>query len=280
MAEYFLFMKKSHDLLTYQNFLSSEFEGRRLRNPNYSLRAYARDLGLAAPKLSEILRGKCGLSELSARRLANELSLSENEAIIFINQVIVKHSRSKAEREKAMKVLESLRELHSFDEIALDAFKIIADWYHFAILELTEVEGFRSNVAWIAKRLNLSSKITKEAVERLFDTGLLAKKPTGDWYQTEAILATPSGIPSSEIKKHHRQILAKADDALINIPIEERDFSAMTLAVSESQLEEIKKEIKDFRRQLAKKINQSETKERVYCLSIQFFPLDHNGDTV
>lgn len=270
----------SHDLLTYQNFLSSEFEGRRLRNPNYSLRAFARDLGLAAPKLSEILRGKCGLSELSARRLATELALSEKEAIIFINQVIVKHSRSKAEREKALKVLDSLKEHHTFDEIALDAFKIIADWYHFAILELTEVEGFRSNVSWIAKRLNLTNKVTKEAIDRLFDTGLLAKKSNGDWYQTEAILATPSGIPSSEIKKHHRQILAKADDALINVPINERDFSSTTFAVSESQLEEIQKEIKEFRRKLAKKINQSKNKERVYCLSIQFFPLDNNGSSV
>ena len=64
------------------------------------------------------------------------------------------------------------------------------------------------------------------------------------------------------------------------MPIKERDFSATTFAVSESQLEEIQKEIKEFRRQLAKKINQSKNKERVYCLSIQLFPLDHNGDAL
>ncbi|OFZ45708.1 MAG: hypothetical protein A2381_14760 [Bdellovibrionales bacterium RIFOXYB1_FULL_37_110] len=270
-------MKENYNLLTYQHYLRAEFEGRKLRNPSYSLRAYARDIGLAAPKLSEILRGKCGLSEESAKKLATELALSEKEASVFINQVIAKHSRKKTEREKAQKILESLKEHHSFDEIALDAFKIIADWYHFAILELTEVEDFRSNISWIAKRLNLTKSVTSEAVERLFDTGLLAKKSNGDWYQTEAILATPSGIPSSEIKKHHRQILSKAEDALINVPIKERDFSTTTLAVSESQLDEIQKEIKDFRRRLAKKINQSKNKERVYCLSIQFFPLDYKG---
>lgn len=54
---------------TYQHYMLSEFEGRKSRNPGYSLRAFARDLGLAAPKLSEILRGKGGLSEASARRL-------------------------------------------------------------------------------------------------------------------------------------------------------------------------------------------------------------------
>lgn len=273
-------MEKSNELLTYQHFLNLEFQGRRLRNPSYSLRAFARDIGLAAPKLSEILRGKCGLSELSAKRLAKELALTENEAIIFINQVIVKHSRSKAAREKAQEVLNSLREHYSFDEIALDAFKIIADWYHFAILELTEVKGFHSNISWIAKRLGLSKKVIKEATERLFDTGLLAKTDIGDWYQTEAVLVTPSGIPSSEIKKHHRQVLSKAEEALINAPINERDFSSTTFAVSESQLEEIKNEIKEFRRNLAKKINRSKKKDRVYCLSIQFFPFDTKGDTL
>ena len=270
-------MEKNKEVFTYQHFLNSEFEGRKFRNPNYSLRAFARDVGLAAPKLSEILRGKCGLSEASAKRLAKKLTLSEKETIIFINQVVAAHGRSKVEREKAHAVLESIKDEHSFDEIALDSFRIIADWYHFAILELTEVEGFKSNAAWIAKRLGISRKIAKESIERLFDTGLLAKKDSGEWYQTEEILATPTGIPSGEIKKHHRQIQAKAEDALINTPINKRDFSAMTLAVSESQLEEIQKDIKEFRRKLAKKINLADKKDSVYCLSIQFFPLDSKG---
>ena len=51
----------------------------------------------------------------------------------------------------------------------------------------------------------------------------------------------------------------------------------MTLAVSESQLEEIQKDIKEFRRKLAKKINLADKKDSVYCLSIQFFPLDSKG---
>ncbi len=271
-------MKKNQEVFTYQQFLNSEFEGRKFRNPSYSLRAFARDIGLAAPKLSEILRGKCGLSEASAKRLAKELALSEKESIIFINQVIASHGRSQIDRDKANELLETLKDQHSFDEIALDAFRIIADWYHFAILELTEVEDFQSKVSWIAKRLNLSSKTIKEAVDRLFDTGLLAKKSSGDWYQTEAILATPSGIPSSDIKNHHRQILAKAEEALIQVPISERDFSSITLAVPESHLEEIQKEIKEFRRNLAHKINKLENKDRVYCLSMQLFPLDNKGN--
>ena len=141
-------------------------------------RASARRTG-ADRSRSRNRRGKCGLSEASAKRLAKKLTLSEKETIIFINQVVAAHGRSKVEREKAHAVLESIKDEHSFDEIALDSFRIIADWYHFAILELTEVEGFKSNAAWIAKRLGISRKIAKESIERLFDTGLLAKKDSG-----------------------------------------------------------------------------------------------------
>jgi uncharacterized protein (TIGR02147 family) len=264
--------------LTYQHFMLSEFEGRKARNPGYSLRAYARDLGLAAPKLSEILRGKGGLSEASAKRLVGRLGLSGSEAETFVYLVISKHGRRPQERQQALEKLEKIKGRLEFTEFSLESFKIVADWCHFAILELTEVAGFRSEIPWIAKRLKIKKTVAEAAVERLFDFGLLAKKSNGTWYQTEATLATPSGIPSLAIRNHHRQIIAQAEEALLNVPVSERDFSATTLAVAEGQLEEVQKMIKDFRRNLAKKLSAAPVKERVYCLSIQFFPFDNNFD--
>jgi uncharacterized protein (TIGR02147 family) len=267
-------MKKTQELSNYQHFLNVEFEKRRMRNPRYSLRAFARDLGVAAPKLSEILRGKCGLSEASAKRLAGKLSLSEYDTTIFVHQVLSKHARKKTDREAARNILETLKTQHSFDAMTLETFKVIADWYHFAILEMTEIKGFESDASWVAKRLHLPKLLVKDAIQRLKNVGLLAETAEGVWYQTEEILATPTDIPCTEINKNHCQILTKAYEAL-NDSVEERDFSSVTLAIPESQIDEIKKEIRDFRRKLAQKINEAENKDRVYCLSIQFFPLDH-----
>jgi uncharacterized protein (TIGR02147 family) len=151
-------------------------------------------------------------------------------------------------KQKATQKLSTLNSYASFNEISLDTFKIISDWYHFAILELTEISGFKSNTTWIAQRLNISFKTAEEAIERLLDFGLLEKNQFGVLTQTHKSLATPSGIPSSEIKKHHRQILAKAEESLINDPVSERDFSTMTLAIPQSAYSEIQNEIKNFRR--------------------------------
>lgn len=42
----------------YRRMLGTELERRQSRNPRYSLRAFARDIGLHASDLSKILRGK------------------------------------------------------------------------------------------------------------------------------------------------------------------------------------------------------------------------------
>jgi uncharacterized protein (TIGR02147 family) len=260
--------------MTYQHILLSEFESRKIRNSSYSLRAYARDLDLAAPKLSEILRGKCGLSEKSAQLIAKKLNLSIDETQLFINLVNAKHARSHVLKKKAAQKLSTINSYASYSEISLETFKIIADWQHFAILELTEVCGFQSSTAWIAQRLNISFKTADEAIMRLIDFGLLKKNELGSWVQTHKSLATPSGIPSSEIKKHHRQVLAKAEESLINDPVSERDFSTMTMALPKAAYSEIQNEIKNFRRMLAAKYLKTNNKERLYSLAIQLFPLD------
>lgn len=259
--------------LNYQHFLLSEFESRKLRNSGYSLRAYARDIGVAGPKLSEILRGKCGLSEVSARRIALKIGLSEKETQTFVDLVNSQHARSAVLKTKALQNLKQNQFHASYNELSLETFKIIADWYHFAILELTEVEGFVSNTHWIAGRLKITPEVAAQAVERLSDFGLL--DISGQvWKQTHKALSTPSGVPSSEIKKHHRQILAKAEESLTHDAVSIRDFSTMTLAVPAEAYAEIQSEIKKFRRELSKKYSEVKNKERVYSLAIQFFPLD------
>ena len=265
--------------ISYQHFLLSEFESRKSRNAGYSLRAFARDLDVAAPKLSEILRGKCGLSEASALRISGKIGLSLTETQLFVDLVNAKHSRSKVLKQKAQEKLKSSTAYASYSELSLDTFKIISDWSHFAILELTEVENFKSNHKWIAKKLDLPLAHVESAVERLLDFGLL-ENVAGKWVQTQKSLSTPSGVPSSEIKKYHRQILSKAEKSLTEDEISTRDFSAMTMAIPEDAFAEIQNEIKMFRRMISNKYLKKDKKTRVYSLAIQLFPLDKKGEEV
>lgn len=85
---------------TYLNLLINEFNTRKNQNPSYSLRAFARDLDMSAPRLSQVLNKKQGLSVEAAKEVAQKLKCSELEKIWFCNSVGVLHSRSKSNKEK------------------------------------------------------------------------------------------------------------------------------------------------------------------------------------
>jgi len=257
----------------YRQILLRELATRTRRNPGYSLRAFARDLQIPAPKLSQALRGIKGFSAKRANEIAERLKLSSIERELFVDLVESEHSRSQIGREQAKaRVLQKTKE-DGFAELDLERFQIISDWFHFAILELTDVTGFKSDAKWISRRLGVPFEETKKAIERLLDFGLLSENKKGELKQTQTDLATPSGIPSRAIREQHSQLLHKADKALENYDVNERDFSAITLAISSEDIPKAKILIKDFRRKFNKELQKAPKKDRVYCISIQFFPL-------
>lgn len=271
-------MKKEMDR-SYRNIISRELEARKRRRVGYSLRAFARDLKIPAPKLSQVLSGVCGISPKRAKNIATVIGLSTEEKDFFISLVEAEHSRSPVDRKRAQEKIEKLAEDDGFASLSIERFKIISDWYHAALLELPKLQNFISSSKWIASRLGIDKKLVEAALERLVDFGLLeVDAKNSKLIRTNNYLATPSGIPSREIREHHSQILSKADQALDLVPISERDYSSMTMAIDATKIDEAREKLRNFRREFCKDIQQGEHKDRVYCLSIQFFPLDKKGD--
>lgn len=56
-----------------------EYTLRRTRNPSYSLRAFARDIGIGSGRLSELLSGKRRFTPRSIERISRALKLSQEE---------------------------------------------------------------------------------------------------------------------------------------------------------------------------------------------------------
>jgi len=255
----------------YQDLLMREFEVRIKRNASYSLRAYARDLGLSVSSLSRILGGKQGVSLVKAKAMARELGLGHDEADYFCSLVSAAHARSGKLREHAKQSLGS--EKTQVAELSLEYFKTIADWYHYAIIELTGIQGFRNDPKWISEQLGVSVAIVKAAIARLLKLELIEETRTGSLRKTEDFRATPSGIPNRAIQDHHAQLLKKAETALEAQSLEERDFSNVTFTMNRDDLDWAREEIKKFRRELTKRLAASSSKDALYQLSIYLFSL-------
>lgn len=261
-------------MTSYRMLLQDEFQQRVRRNPAYTLRAYARDLGVPVSNLSDVLRSKRGLAIETARKMAESLRLGEHEGKYFVALVQKEHGRSLAQRSEAEGTLRALEAAHGMSEISLETFAVLADWVHFAVLELTYLEDFRADGGWIAARLGISRAEADAAVEKALKLGLLARDADGRLRDAEKNLATGNDVPSKYIRDHHRQILAKAERALEEVGVEEREFAAITMAIDASKLPEAKAALREFRRKFCKNIQHSRKKNRVYCVALQFFPMD------
>lgn len=224
------------------------------KNPQYSMRAYARKIGLSQSVVSEILSGKRPITIKGAKKILTGLDKDPTE----ISQLLTEDFSESDD---------------NYRSLDMDVFHVISDWHYYAILSLTETKDFKSSEKWIAERLGISEKVAVDAVEKLIRLEMLEKdnktgklKSTGQQFAAISVLANPA------LRKANRQNLELATQALESVSIEKRDFTAITLCFDSERMNEARKMIKNFRRQF-NRVMESGHKKEVYKLCVQLFPL-------
>ncbi len=259
------------------DFLNSTFQEIQKDNPQFSLRAWARNLGLShVAMLSMVLSKKRRLLPNLSSKICQDLikrkRLTETEARYLDMLVLFANSSTEEEKTFYERILASLRPDQKFSTLQLDQMRIISDWYHFAILEMTNLKNFNSDPQWITRHLggSVNQSQVVEAIERLCRLGLLETDANGTLKKTNVRLATPTDIPNKSLRKFHKTMLEKATMALEEQSVERRDISGHMLVIDRKKIPEAKRMIQDFRRRLADFLETSEG-DAVYQIGIQLF---------
>lgn len=239
----------------WKQILIDELELRRSKNHSYSLRAFAHSLTLSPAQLSQLLSGKRILTRKMAEKISTKLGLPKSEMEKFL------YSSFDIQNED---------EAPSF-QIAHDEFLLISDWYHFGILSLSETKNSKASSLWISKRLGISHEQAAEGIQRLLRLGIIEIK-NGKIYQIKKNLKTTTDIPSSAVRKYHRQNLVKASEKLEEIDVNSREFTSITMAIDTKNIPAAKKLITEFKRKLSSLLEEGSAKE-VYTFSAQLFPV-------
>ena len=130
-----------YDFDSVGDFLSHDLDRRKNKNQNYSMRAYARDLGLSVSTLSELLKGTTGMSEKSGFGVAEKLKLNPLEKKFFLDLILAHSARNKTVKELAQRRIQKAQKSNRLREIKEAQFRVMADWYHGAFLELQRLVG-------------------------------------------------------------------------------------------------------------------------------------------
>lgn len=261
---------------TFQNMLKNELSERKSKNSKYSLRAFARDLNLTSGFLTLLLKEKKALSAERAMHVAQRLRWPEAKKVKFQNLVRWQKARDPVLKKQIEAEYRSVNsESIRISKLERDTFRIIADWYHYAILELSETKNSAiEDVGWVAKRLNITESQVNQALIRLKRLGLLVEKGKSLVKSTKNY--SFGDIPEAALRLHHKQFLNKAVMALKTQDFAERDFSSVTLSFDCNDLEKAKEKIKKFRRDFMSEFS-TENPDSVYQISIQFFRLDEES---
>lgn len=259
----------------HREYLKRELAARVSRRPHYSQRAFARDLGLSPSSLTDFLKGRIGFSPGRITQISKQLNLSSEQREHWKDLVETKFNRDLAKRKLSLlRVKARLDAEHN--ALSIQEFKTISEWHYLAFLELIEINPYKySDLKKAASELGITLKLLKESVQRLIDLKLLRTNEQGH-YEVDPNTQFGNHAPSEAIRSFHLQILDKAQKALETHEMSRRFNSSTFIGLPKEKVPVIMDELKSLAYKVLEPHLQNvapESKEELYCLSIQFFDL-------
>lgn len=238
-----------------RGWLRDELAVRKTRNKKYSLRAFAKSLGLSHAGLSEMLAGKRRITTQNVNRIARAL----------------KWDAATTASAQASVAFDPL----NFTQVPQNQVDQLTEWYFNVIMELFLVEGFQEDPAWIAKTVGISESEAFEALQTLVRTGRLARDRRGKLKVMDFKTTTIGNLRSAQVNRRiQKQFLALQSRALEEVPVEDQSSMALTIAMDPADLTEARKIILKAIKDLSKLLNHKGVRRRqVYRLQVGLFPL-------
>ena len=252
-------MESSESSLEPRSLLKRELDRRLRKNPRYSLRSFARDLGVSHSLLSLALSGKRNVSRRLGLKTAALAGLTPEDTRRLFGAEPGRRAPTSALAE-------------NFRRITLDTFTVISEWYCYALLSLLEIPGAKWEAGDIARRLSITEAEARKAMGALSRLKLV-REIGGRWRQTGQPLKVENTLSTAATKRFHRQLLAKALESMEKDPKETRDLSSMTFAMDPVLVPYAVKRIREFRRELMKELETMGKPAAVYNLTVQIYPV-------
>jgi DNA-binding transcriptional regulator YdaS (Cro superfamily) len=237
--------------------LQSELARRCSRNPQYSLRSFAHQLGVDASTLSQWIRHRRALTSRVIETIGQQLGLPAERVRAYID----------------FEMRCPPPDASQIDQLTSDTLAALEHPYAFAILELIHVADFTPDSRWIAARLGIDVDTVNVALHRLVSLGLLRMQSRNVWVDCipNAVGAFDE-LTETQAFEVHQQAGTGWGRAIRSVPSHARELSSTTVAVHSSALPRAIDLITKCRQQLLDML-QEDTADEVYQLEIALFPI-------
>lgn len=262
------------EYLEYREYLRDWFAESKRQNRFTSYRYLARKTGLDAGWLARIFQREGHLSEEYVPTFLKLCALDERRSEYF--RVLHRFCRTKSPDEQK-DCYRRLLELREIEARPLEAAELnyFSQWSTTALRALIGISSRTQDIAELAAKLEpaITPAEAQVALEVLRKLALIREDGKGGWDITDRILTTGAEVRSGAVRQFHRTMLELAAQSLERHATEERDISSITLTLDHEDMEEVKARVAEFRKGLLQFARSSGLANRVYNLTIAFFPL-------
>jgi uncharacterized protein (TIGR02147 family) len=258
---------------TCSNILRDTYVERTQRSPRYSLRAFARDLGLSPGGLHQVLNGRKPLSVARAAQLAKRLRLEGPAYEKFVLAAQIEKASDPEHRELLLERLRQLEPESKHTQLSIDQFRVISDWYHFAIYESLDLNLKDFTPKKLSQRLGITLVEVREAIERLERLEFIVRDADGTPKKNKHHLLIDSATPSEAIRKAYRQVIDKGEQAITSQSPREKVIGIETFALDPQQIPELKELTDRYFDQVLELAARGKKRTEIYQAFVEVFRL-------
>ena len=250
---------------------------------NYSRRAFAKWARIKSPNfLTLVIHGKRSLRNSWLTSFARAAQLKTHEAAYLQLMVKLEKGLDSTEQLKILNQMHEILEKHRIRSEAAQTLSLIRRPLAWDLLQMSDLVGASWDAKWFRRRLRRAASVPeiRECLELLRDNGLIAQTKSNGIEVIERHLTTPDQVQKAENARFHEYVLNEGLEVLATHTAEERSFGSLTLSVTESRIDDLKREISTFGKSLIRKYGESKSVDgEVFRMNIQLYSLTQSKGT-
>lgn len=268
------------DYTDFRKFLRDRFAESKSCDKTFTYRRLAALAGFkSAGFFTQVLKATTNLSEAMIPRIAVAFGLQKREASYFGWMVRYNQSPSHEEKKYCFVRMATFKKAR-VRTVDPESYDFYDKWYYSAIRAVLHYYPFDGgDYKTLARKVvpSISPAEARRAVGVLERLGFIAKGPDDAYVLTGKHITTGFDTESIIINNFVTNTLDIAKDAFYRFPKEKRNFSALTLSVSDEGYKKIVERCTEFRKAIVDIVKDDSRIDRVYQVNLQVFPLSGAG---
>jgi len=263
------------DFDNYRDYLSQIcFPNGRYQHSKETLQFWSKKLGYRSPSsLAMVISGSRLPSREMVNALAKTLELQDTEKQYLELQIDLEKCQKKGK--DPTDILDRIAKVYPHEnhhKITLKEFSCISKWYFLVIKQLVQTSGFTEDVQAIHKKLK--KKITPSQIQFALDTmedlRILGRNHRNQLEVLKPGLITTNDISSSAIIHHHQGMIQRAQEALDEDSLHDRQMASLTFTMPKNNLPKAKEKLFKFLKEFNNEFAMDNAND-VYQLNVQLF---------